>query len=80
MLRAALVVFLLLRMLAAIQLNDQHGLVAGKINDVVVDLMLPAELVATQLPVAQPIPEFLFRIRHVLAQSARSVYVLAFHP
>ncbi|KZC18475.1 hypothetical protein RHOFW104R3_36315 [Rhodanobacter denitrificans] len=77
---AALVVPDLFRMLAAIQFNDQHGLTANKINDVMIDLMLAAEFVAIQLPVAQMEPKLLLGIGHGLVQTTCPVDVLAFHP
>lgn len=77
---AALVVPDLFRMLAAIQFNDQHGLTANKINDVMIDLVLAAEFVSIQLPVAQMEPELSFGIGHGLAQTTCPVDVLALHP
>jgi hypothetical protein len=80
MLPAAFVVIQLVGVLAAIQLDDQHGAGADEIGDVLVDLVLAAEVVTAQLSVAQSIPQLSFGIGHGLAQSARSVDVLTFHP
>ena len=80
MLHAALVVIRLIRRLAAIPFDDQQRFGAGEIGDLVIDVVLAAELVAGQLAVAQVVPELLFGVGHVLAQLSRPIHVLAFHP
>ena len=57
-----------LRMLAAIQLDAEPGFVAVEIEDVPTHRMLPAELGAGQLAIAQQLPEQALSIGCVLAK------------
>src|SRR5205823_13112558 len=56
----------------AVDLDDQPGLVADKIGNVVADRHLAAELVPLHLLRAQYLPDSPFRLGHALPQSASS--------
>jgi hypothetical protein len=58
-------------MLAAVQLNHQLGLGAGEIGDVVVDRILPAKFVTTQLAVPEPSPKLALDLGLVAPQIPR---------
>jgi len=60
-------------MLAAIELDDQHRLDAGKVGEVPAHRMLSSELVATDLPITQGLPQCALGVGRRLAQLARPV-------
>ena len=77
---AARVVISLFGMLAAIQFNDEHGIGADEVDDVVLDFMLATKFVAIQEPIAQAIPELLstsvMLVRSVRARSTFWRFIL----
>jgi len=64
---------LIAEMLTAIELNDQHRLKAREVGEVPAHRMLPPELVAADLPIAQGLPQCTLCIGRRLAQLARPV-------
>ena len=72
---AALVVDHLVRMLAAVELDDLPRIHANEIDDIAPDLMLAAELPSLQVPGAQLAPECPLGVGLFLAKVARPVYV-----
>jgi hypothetical protein len=67
------IVWRLIEMLAAVQLDDNGGFQANEIADIRVDPMLPSEFETAQLTAAQSTPEKAFSLRRIPAQVAGEV-------
>src|SRR6202040_1637796 len=69
----AFVLIFSLRVLRSINFDDQHRLQANEIDEERPDRVLPAELEAIELPLAQPRPQLLFGFRGVGAQPSSCI-------
>ena len=70
----------LFRVLPTIQLDYQLRIGTYKVDDVTIYFMLPAKLPTAKLSAAQVTPQQLLCIRHVPAQSPRTIHIQTFHP
>jgi len=68
-----LIVFATFIVTFSVEFDDQPSAGMVKVDDILINWMLPPELFTLQATVAKQVPQLLFRPRHLFAQGTRSL-------